>query len=53
MAEIRPSIISDGATMSAPALAKDKEMAAIFSTLASFSISPVSSLTIPQWPSEV
>ena len=53
IAEILPSIISDGAIMSAPAFAKDKEMAAIFAMLSSFSIRPVSSLTIPQWPSEV
>jgi hypothetical protein len=43
-----PSIMSDGATMSAPAFAKESEMAAIRSMLDSFSIKPVFSSTIPQ-----
>jgi hypothetical protein len=48
---ILPSIMSDGATMSAPARAKFRAMAAILSRLGSFSISPVSGSMMPQWPS--
>ena len=45
---MRPSIMSDGATMSAPALACDKASLDSSSSVASLRTSPLS--TTPQWP---
>ena len=57
MASTRPSIMSDGATMSAPAEASEAAALAIRATLESFSTSkwPPSSFWAmrPQWPCEV
>jgi len=50
---ILPSIISEGATMSAPALAKAKAISAMKPILSSLSITPVSSFMTPQCPSEI
>ncbi len=51
MRPTRPSIMSDGATMSAPAAACDSAARASASTVASLTISSPS--TMPQWPCEV
>ena len=51
MAPMRPSIMSDGATMSAPASACESAVRTSSPTLSSFLISP--STTTPQWPCEV
>ena len=48
MAPTRPSIMSDGATMSAPAAACDTAARTSCSTVGSFAIS--SSMTMPQCP---
>ena len=51
MRPTRPSIMSDGATMSAPAAACDSAARASCSTVASLTTS--SSTRMPQWPCEV
>ena len=48
MAATRPSIMSEGATMSAPARACETAEAASHSSVASLSTSP--STILPQWP---
>src|ERR687895_530098 len=50
MAATRPSIMSDGATTSAPASACEAAVRARSSRLTSFRTSPVSFSTTPQWP---
>ena len=49
MAPTRPSIMSEGATMSTPAAASETEVRASSSMAASFSTSP-RALSGPQWP---
>ena len=51
MAATRPSIMSEGATMCAPARACDSAIFASSSRVGSFCTSPDS--TTPQWPCEV
>ncbi len=51
IAATRPSIMSDGATMSAPAAAWERAVSARSSRVRSFSTTP--SRRTPQWPWEV